>query len=492
MVLFIGGALLYISARLRAPAPEEEVAPRELIPFGPPPEVEVPEFVPEIAEVPEIPPEVEEIVPPRLKKVASFSVSGAEIFEIERMREAKIEDAVDFSEYPIIKEGKSGSGVEDLQKILNLFLKENQRPQIETSEEFNEDTKEALIFFQEQNGLDADGIAGPKTYAALNQWQGIGKETVPAVRYVKRSSGHLYQTFLDDLDKSETERVAKLSVTTIPRIQEAFIGGGGGNVILRYLADDGRTIETFSGLLTKNGTEGELEGVFMPQNILDVSVSPDKENFFYLALNGDRVLGIVSDFDSGDKKQVLKSFFTEWLSQWIDNKDILLTTKASGLAPGFAYILDSKTKTLEKVMGDVAGLTTLAAPSGDTILFSRSTTDSFLTGILNIEDGYEMIDLEVATLPEKCVFASSPLALYCAVPESIPTETYPDAWYQGLVSFSDSLWKIDPETGTADLITSLSGEAKEPIDAVDLKINKEESFITFINKNDSTLWSYEI
>lgn len=66
---------------------------------------------------------------------------------------------------PTLKQGASGSSVRDLQEKLNAA---GAKPPLEVDGNFGPKTKAAVITYQQQNGLDPDGIVGPKTWASLN------------------------------------------------------------------------------------------------------------------------------------------------------------------------------------------------------------------------------------------------------------------------------------------------------------------------------------
>ncbi len=70
----------------------------------------------------------------------------------------------------LLKIGVSGEDVKTLQKLLNDA---GAQPQLEVNGEFDSATAEALIAFQANKGLVADGIVGKNTSAALNVvWRG--------------------------------------------------------------------------------------------------------------------------------------------------------------------------------------------------------------------------------------------------------------------------------------------------------------------------------
>ena len=89
---------------------------------------------------------------------------------------------------------------------------------------------------------------------------------MPALRYVARATGNIYETFADKIEEQ------KFSGTVIPQIYEALFGNKGQSVIMRYLKGDGRTIETFVSNLPKEllGADttvvNEIKGSFLPEN----------------------------------------------------------------------------------------------------------------------------------------------------------------------------------------------------------------------------------
>ena len=75
------------------------------------------------------------------------------------------------------------------------------------------------------------------------------------------------------------------------------------------------------------------------------------------------------------------------------------------------------------------------------------------------------------------------------MPQYVPSGTYPDSWYQGTVSFNDAIWKIDAGTGTTTKITT---GAEGLIDATDLAITPDNSYLFVVNKIDGSLWSLDL
>lgn len=298
-------------------------------------------------------------------------------------------------------------------------------------------------------------------------------EIVPSLKYTRRSDGHIYETYLDN------GIAGKISNSTIPNIYESVFDSKAQTVIYRYLSSD-KSIASFIASL------GGKKGDFLPPDIIDLSLSRDKTKFFYLIKNQNGVTGSIQSFDTGKRSVIFNSSYTEWLSQWVTPSSIFLTTKASGEVSGYLYNLNTTSGSLRKILGPVIGLTTLASNDGSLVLYSASTSGGISMGVLDIAR-HTTKNLNLSSLPEKCVWGAS--NLYCAIPASIDSGTYPDSWYQGITSFNDNFVKIDAKTLS---ISNILGGNGEFIDATHLSLDDKESKIFFINKKDSTLWSLDL
>ena len=343
--------------------------------------------------------------------------------------------------------------------------------------------KEAAIVPEVEQGLP---LLKTKPKAPLTEF-------MPALRYVEKATGNIYQTFADKM----MER--KFSGTIIPKVYDAYFGNRGESVVMRYLKTDGGTIETFAGNLPKEllGAEitgnNEVKGYFLPNNVKDVSVSPDGKNIFYLFIagsdSGDNMIGTTLNLLTNKKVQIFDSPFTEWLSWWGGSNIITLATKPSSNIPGYMYAIDSAGKNLGKILGNINGLTVLGSPNGKLTLYGDNTLS------LNVyhNDTRNVSPLSIRTLPEKCVWGKASDIIYCAVPKLIDFGQYPDSWYQGEVSFNDQLWKVDIKTGNSTLLLNpaVAAGGKE-IDGIKLALDEGENYLFFVNKKDSFLWKFDL
>ncbi len=303
------------------------------------------------------------------------------------------------------------------------------------------------------------------------------------IQFLDRATGHMYETATSSLE------LIKVSNTTIPKVYEASILTRE-TALLRGLYSKTDIIDTRFGrltTLTPTSTEKVLITQSLPQGIAQVAISPSKSKMFYL--QNQAPLGIISNVDGTSPVTAFESAYREWLPAWTTDNKISLTTKATAFAPGFMYTLSPSNRSLQKVMGDIVGLTTLMSPDGTKVLYSQSANGAPNLYVLNSRDG-SIRNLFFRTFSEKCVWSQKEVDIvFCAVPQDIAFGDYPDAWYQGLIFFTDDIWKINTVTGETRLIAKLNQLSDQAIDAVNPVLNPAETFLVFNNKIDLSLWS---
>jgi hypothetical protein len=301
------------------------------------------------------------------------------------------------------------------------------------------------------------------------------------VQYFEKATGHMYE--IDAFGKKEKKR----TITTIPKIFEVFWSKNADKAILRYLAEpeEANIVEPVHSFVATS-LASTTEGIFLPLNTLAAVTSPEEEKIFYL-LEADTTAGIIASFENKNQKEIFYSPFGEFLISWPTKNTITLLTKPTALIEGYLYRLNAQTGSFTKILGDIKGLTALYSPHGNKILYSESERTIFETKIYDINEGTSS-NFNYKTLPEKCIF--SPInenIIFCAVPNDLPPARYPDDWYKGLISFSDTLWQIDLANGSTEIILE-GGE----FDIINLFSNSTGAFIFFQNKKDGTLWSLKL
>lgn len=317
-------------------------------------------------------------------------------------------------------------------------------------------------------------------------------------RYIERGLGHIYETQLGTFTES------RIVNETRSRIAEALWGNNGKSVVIRFVDDkEGGVIKTrvvnigASTISFARGTSTEAmptgflktEEVYLPDLIPFMAVAEDGANkLFYL----DGSSGSTATFKSTSVSKIFSSAFTEWLPQFPNQNLITLTTRPSATVPGHMFFLNTGTKAVTKILGNINGLTTLTSRDGKLVLYSETKGGIPELSTYDVAQK-EARQLPLQTLPEKCVWSSKKTYMaYCAVPQSLPSASYPDQWYQGLVSFSDELWEIDAKTFNTRKIMTPKNLGAPVLDMINLALSSDDAYLLFVNKISGTPWIYSI
>lgn len=268
-------------------------------------------------------------------------------------------------------------------------------------------------------------------------------------------------------------------------------GNSNNSLVTQYLKDDNQTIDTYS-LTIKNistTTEVSLAGTAVAKNITDIS-SFGKE-FFYLTEGTNSSLGYVGDFAGTKVKQIWNSNITQLNSQFINSKTVALTTKPARYVLGYMYTVDTTTGAKRKILGDVAGLSTLSDGLVEQIFYLENGAAS-RAFIFNSKTGVTS-DITPTTFPEKCVWSKkSKNVMFCGVPRSSINPDSLTQWYQGLISTDDDIWKYNTKDNTTTIVGTLPESSEGGIDVTKPMLSENEQYLVFTNKKDNTLWSLDL
>jgi len=235
-----------------------------------------------------------------------------------------------------------------------------------------------------------------------------------------------------------------------------------------------------------------ISGFFLPQNITQITLNPNGEEVFYIQEDEIGVIGVVRNLLDETRETIFESPFSEWLAHWNNNDSIEITTKPSFAVDGFSYQLNPDTGRYFKSLSEKKGLTTLASPNNRNILTMESVDNSTRLSIHN-RDSNRTRAMTIQTFVEKCVWSPNSDTLYCAVPNSLAYgEEYPDIWYQGLETYTDSLWRIDARTLEETVISDINTDYGESIDVEFIDIDPKNEYLYFIDKTTEHLWSYRL
>ncbi|MCK4386785.1 MAG: hypothetical protein KAV41_01710 [Candidatus Pacebacteria bacterium] len=319
----------------------------------------------------------------------------------------------------------------------------------------------------------------PVAGAILFRAEKMGEDEY-AIRYLEKATGHIYET------TTKTVALKRLSNTTIPQVRDA-LWLDETSLLVRYLDDD--IIKTFSAqLIQDDAGEQKLEGEFLRDDIKEIIKFGGK--IFYLIDGGEGSLGIISDPNGENKKQLFTSPLREWLIAPVDKQRVSFTTKPAAGVRGYSFLFNTKTNSFDKVLDNKLNLSTLTNSVLDILYFQNGS----LGPKLYIYDNQKKINrrLPLSAFPEKCLWSADNVHIYCGLPSGDLSNKDLDRWYKGQTSFSDDIWKIDTETDALELLISPAEFSSAQIDAIKMSSDENEEYLLFINKKDFSLWSLRL
>ncbi|HVB20138.1 MAG TPA: hypothetical protein VNF51_02565 [Candidatus Paceibacterota bacterium] len=298
-----------------------------------------------------------------------------------------------------------------------------------------------------------------------------------AVNYIDQQSGNVYSYLTND------KTITRTSNKTIPGIESASWLPNGSLAFVRYLSGaDFSTINTYA--LSASSSDG----FFLPQDLADIAVSPTSVLALASGVNGS--VASLEHIDGTHATTVFTTPLSALRVSFAGKNQYLAFTKPTATLPGDAFLV-SGTGRFSHIAGPLNGLVALASPSGKWLLVSYTLNAAMQMELINTTTGQEL-PLPVATIADKCVWTEDESALYCGIPTNSTAATYPDDWYQGTLSFSDRIWKIDVAGRYAQLVLDFSSANSGSLDVESLAVDPAMTILTFINKNDGSLWSYSL
>lgn len=327
-----------------------------------------------------------------------------------------------------------------------------------------------------------------------------GVDTV--VRYVDRGTGHISEVTLPKAGATTLER-RKITNNTLPKIYEAHFRSDGSSVLLRFLEGDTDVVKNTSLTLTAprspstssgqaTSTQADALYTVAAANLRGglSSVLVGSGNNLYYVLKDNSSIGS-SDFLGSNQRTLFSSAFNNWrLGKFGSN--LLVYTKASANADGYAYSLPIGGGSLNKLLGPHKGLTVVANANGTRVLYSFNEGGVPRLYVKNLVSN-AVSEILPASLAEKCVWSTSNVnVFFCGTPLNGLTTREPDNWYLGITHFTDYIWRFDTTSESAQLVSEPKTKYDVDIDVSDLRVTEQEDFLVFINKRDQTLWAVKL
>ncbi|MES2134735.1 MAG: hypothetical protein V4449_00640 [Patescibacteria group bacterium] len=308
--------------------------------------------------------------------------------------------------------------------------------------------------------------------------------TTPShIRFMERATGHIFETPVD----SYTE--VRLSNTTIPLIQD-LIAITDSTLLLRTLPDTETIVNAFAVL---NATSSQQSVYTLPLKGFKRSAVA-KSGLTMLTVSetsGGSHIELMQP-DGAKPRTVLLSPIRSWVPLAGGERFFIASAPSSGIS-GFLYEIKTN-GTLTKIIGDVPGLLALPSPGGRYVLYSSGVGIRTTLGMVDTKTGQTYAS-PLGTLATKCAWISEEAPLvFCGVSDPLMAGSIalPDDWLLGKIARNDSAWIIRPLESTAQSLGHLEEIAGTPVDLINPVISPDQKYVTFMNKNDLTLWSLDL
>ena len=289
--------------------------------------------------------------------------------------------------------------------------------------------------------------------------------------YYKKSDGHLVS---NSIGGGSEETVSNL---TILNILEALWSPDKKKAIIIY--QDGSALKKF---ITEATSTPKV--TFLPQESTAPAWSPDGKSIWWLAQQNGTYTLISADISGKNQKKLGLSTPMPELTLSVIAPDLaLLIPKTASFFETPLFLFSSKTSVLNPVLTGF-GLLAISDPNPKTqnIVYTKTSRAGTLDDLhfLDFKSGKDT-SWPLKTLAVKCAFSRDSKLLFCAAPKDLPTRNLPEAWFEGKVSFTDAIYRIDLTTGKAEEVFREGGDVTSLIASDDAKklffIDKKTGFL---------------
>ncbi|MDP3956028.1 MAG: hypothetical protein Q8Q18_02180 [bacterium] len=315
-----------------------------------------------------------------------------------------------------------------------------------------------------------------------------GNEDV--LRYIEQQTGNVYEY-------TQTGGIARLTNTTLPRIQRAQWMPSGTGLLLEYERPDNKSTVLVRARLVKNtntetspankSTDFALDGEILPASVIDFTVSTHEDRYALLRETEGGVSLSVHDFGKDSGNIIFTHPHKNWLISWDTEESITISSKPSARYAGISYLVDVRDGSIERI-GSEKGIMTTISENGSfvasTIAVNGSSEIRLTERGGNLDNGV----IKLTTNIDKCSFNSG--SLYCAVPKNGSIGDYPESWLRGLILTDDHLYRVDLSALTFDRIYDTTTDPLF-VDMYNLSVGTHTRNVYFRDKYDNTLWVLE-
>lgn len=351
---------------------------------------------------------------------------------------------------------------------------------------FGETTDDTVVIDETTSEQPVVDITGPEKLRQLTTKPTIGyQETMknasstPEILYIEAGTGHIFSI---NITSGEEKRI---SATTIPLSSAGAITPNGQFVMIQ--SGSGFGSEFTIGELSS--TSDSLTTLNINERITDFKSTSDN-TFLYAVQTNNSVIGKEYNPIKNTSKTLFTMPFREVIIDWGERASAVhyAYPKASSKLEGFLYQITNGQ--IKRLPVDGYGLS--AVGTADTVVYSKQVEGKYET-FFYIHERNVSQQSAVKIIPEKCTpLTKTTTKAICGTTLSTYNETLPDSWYQGTASYADYLWEIDTNSNSAKLLSKTLEESGRELDITHPAVNQSDTDFYFINKNDSSLWMYNL
>lgn len=302
------------------------------------------------------------------------------------------------------------------------------------------------------------------------------------VYYAEAGNGNIYT-----INPFTTEAEVRVSNTTLKEANVASFSQDGQTVAVR-LDNDRRTGPLTIG--TYSTTTGNYDFVSLETPVSDFKILNARE-IVLVSATSTGLRNTLRNLKTGKESELFTVPFFEATMQWgtSSTDSHYVYTKPTYLLEGYTYKFSKGS--MSRVPVDGYGLIAFNTPSH--IAYTEIQEFVPMSYIYSKESDTKA-ESPIKIIPEKCTASlKNTYTIWCGVEaRSYPPE-FPDDWYRGKMSFKDTIWQVDLLTAQANpIVDTLVESAGRELDIINMAIGESERALYFINKNDNTLWMYEL
>lgn len=353
----------------------------------------------------------------------------------------------------------------------------------------NFDNTEESIDISDETELEEPIVVTDKKLVQLTTEPTIGYQEIftdasstPKIYYVRSGTGHIFSI---DLISGEEQQ---LTNTTISLAREAAITEDGQYAMIASEVTSNRNQVVVGTIDNDNET---LIITNLDESVTSFKSTPDN-TFLYTTTDNYSVTAKEYFPKTNTTKTIFTIPFREARVVWGDTAKAthFVYPKATRGLEGYGYSVRSGKLIRLPISG--YGLTINGVENNEFVIYNKQHQNQYKS-FLYIKETENIVPLSFNYLPEKCVNGNiTETLLICAQSAIDYDEQMPDSWYQGDVSFSDSLWKINFADDDLDILDDISALSGRELDIINPVINQTDERYYFINKNNQTLWLYKL